>query len=466
VAPPRLRHDVGVHEVEVSRRPLEALAGVLTMEQARGLRAAAADNAAALSGRTVWNVNSTATGGGVAEMLRSLLGYVLDAGVRTRWLVLAGDPLFFALTKRLHNAIHGADHVPVPTDSDRAHYEGVLLRRNLPALLDLVSPRDVVILHDPQAAGLVVPLRKAGIPVIWRCHIGRDRPNATTQEAWDFLRPYVESADAVIFSCRRYAPAWLPPDRIKVIPPSIDPLSEKNRPIEPAERLRILVGAGLLAADGAAAVKGAGGSTPPPPAEARLVVQVSRWDRLKDMPGVILGFAEATVPDDVHLMLVGPDVTGVADDPEGTDVLAQCLATWQRLPSHLRDRVHLASVPMADTDENARIVNAIQRHASIVAQKSLAEGFGLTVAEAMWKSRPVIATAVGGIQDQIHDGADGLLIKEPRDLHAFGDALVTLLADPAFAGRLGDAAHRTVRARFLGDRHLAQYAELLESVLG
>jgi trehalose synthase len=369
------------------------------------------------------------------------------------------------LTKRLHNALHGVDHVATPTDSDRAHYEEVLLQRNLPDLLDLAGPRDVVILHDPQAAGLVVPLRAAGIPVIWRCHIGRDSPNATTQEAWEFLRPYVEPADAVIFSRRQYAPAWLPADRIRVIPPSIDPLSEKNRPIGPAERLRILVGAGLLARGGAGAIEGPPGSTPPPPAEARLVVQVSRWDRLKDMPGVILGFAEATIPDDVHLMLVGPDVTGVTDDPEGTEVLARCLATWQQLPSRLRDRVHLASVPMVDTDENARIVNAIQRHAAIVAQKSLAEGFGLTVAEAMWKSRPVVATAVGGIQDQIHDGADGLLIKEPQDLRAFGEAVVRLLADPPFAGRLGDAAHQTVRERFLGDRHLAQYAELLKSVL-
>jgi trehalose synthase len=455
-----------VYEVEVSRRPLAALAGALTSEQADRLRAVAARSAAALSGRTVWNVNSTATGGGVAEMLRSLLGYVLDAGVRSRWLVLAGDPLFFALTKRLHNAIHGADHTAAPTGSDRALYEQVLHRRNLPTLLDLVGPRDVVILHDPQAAGLVVPLRKAGIPAIWRCHIGRDSPNGTTDAAWDFLRPYVEPADAVIFSRRQYAPTWLSPDRIRVIPPSIDPLSEKNRPIDLTERLRILVGAGLLAGGSAGVIEGRPGSTPPPPAEARLIVQVSRWDRLKDMPGVILGFAEAAVPADVHLMLVGPDVTGVIDDPEGTDVLAQCRTTWQRLPSRLRDRVHLASVPMADTDENARIVNAIQRHASVVAQKSLAEGFGLTVAEAMWKSRPVVATAVGGIQDQIHDEADGLLITEPRDLHAFGDALVRLLADAPFAGRLGDAAHRTVRTRFLGDRHLAQYAELLESVLG
>ena len=196
------------------------------------------------------------------------------------------------------------------------------------------------------------------------------------------------------------------------------------------------------------------------------MVQVSRWDRLKDMPGVILGFAGAPVPDDVHLMLVGPDVAGVADDPESADVLAECRATWQRLPSRLRERVHLASVPMADPEENARIVNAIQRHASVVCQKSLAEGFGLTVTEAMWKARPVVATAVGGIQDQVHDGEDGLLIKDPHDLRALGDAVARLITDPALAHRLGEAAHRTVRSRFLGDRHLEQYAELLVSVLG
>ena len=452
-----------MHEVTVLRRPLAALAGVLTPEQASELRAVADRSAAALSGRTVWNVNSTATGGGVAEMLHSILGYVLDAGIRTRWLVLDGDPLFFALTKRLHNAMHGAGDGAGFGAEERGHYERVL-RRNLPDLLAVVSREDVVILHDPQTAGLIAPLQQAGIPVIWRCHIGRDSPNGTSEAAWAFLRPYLEPVDATIFSRRQYAPAWLSPERISVIPPSIDPLSEKNRPIAPPDRIRILRRAGLLAGDDVAGSSGAA-RTPPPSPEARLVVQVSRWDRLKDMPGVISGFAQASVPDDVHLMLVGPDVTGVVDDPEGAEVLAQCVATWQGLPGHLRQRVHLASVPVVDQEENARIINAIQRHASVVAQKSLAEGFGLTVAEAMWKSRPVVATAVGGIQDQIHDGTDGLLIKEPSDLRAFGAAVARLLADPELAQRLGEAAHRTVRARFLGDRHLAQYAALLESVL-
>ena len=447
-------------EVEVRPGSLEDLAGVLTAEQTDRLRAAAIRAVAAVRGRVVWNVNSTATGGGVAEMLRTLLGYAADAGVPTRWLVLDGEPEFFRLTKRLHNAIHGAG--AGPGEQDRAEYERVLLERNVPDLLRLVGPRDLVILHDPQTAGLVGPLRAAGFSVVWRCHIGRDTPNRAADAAWAFLRPYVEPADAFVFSRRQYAPAWVPADRLQVIPPSIDPLSAKNRSMTPDECVRTLVRAGFLREDGRT---GAVADPPPPPPAARLVVQVSRWDRLKDMPGVILGFAGAPVADDVHLMLVGPDVSGVSDDPEGAEVLADCVRTWRGLAPGLRQRVHLASVPMADVQENATIVNAVQRHAAVVVQKSLAEGFGLTVAEAMWKARPVVASAVGGIQDQITDGEDGVLVGDPRDLDAFGHALGGLLADPVAARRLGDAARRTVRSRFLGDRHLEQYVDLIGALL-
>jgi trehalose synthase len=450
-------------EVEVRPRSLEDLAGVLTAEQAERLRSTATRAAATLSGRVVWNVSSTATGGGVAEMLRTLLGYVGGAGMRTRWLVLAGDPEFFRLTKRLHNAIHGAGDSTGPGADERGHYERVLLQRNLPDLLAAVSREDLVILHDPQTAGLVGPLRRAGVPVVWRCHIGLDTPNPASEAAWEFLRPYVEPADAAVFSRREYAPPWLPADRLWVIPPSIDPLSAKNRPIPAAECVRILLRAGLLGTGGPT---GAVPDGPPPPPDARLVVQVSRWDRLKDMTGVILGFTRVAAADDVHLMLVGPDVAGVTDDPEGAEVLAECVATWRALPPGLRGRVHLASAPMHDADENATIVNAVQRHASVVVQKSLAEGFGLTVAEAMWKARPVVASAVGGIQDQISDGEDGLLVRDPHDLSAFGAAVGRLLADPPLAQRLGAAAHRTVASHFLGDRHLEQYADLVETVLG
>lgn len=453
-----------MQEVEFVPRPIEALGGVLPAEQAERFRAAAGRAAATLAGRTVWNVSSTATGGGVAEMLHTLLGYVAGAGVRTRWLVLAGDTDFFAATKRLHNAIHGVGVVPALDAADQLAYDSVQAR-NLPELMSRVRPQDLVLLHDPQTAGLVEPLRRAGIPVLWRSHIGLDTRTGTSDSAWDFLRRYVHSADAVVFSRRQYAPSWVPADRLWVISPSIDPLSAKNLPIAPEECVRVLRRAGLLSTGGApgpATVQGA----PPPPADARLVVQVSRWDRLKDMAGVMLGFARMSpLQAGTHLMLVGPAVAGVTDDPEGAQVYAECLQTWRTLPAGVRGRVHLASVPTDDPTENATIVNAVQRHAAVVVQKSLAEGFGLTVAEAMWKARPVVASAVGGIRDQIVDGQHGLLIADPYDLDAFAAAVERVLGDVRLGRRLGEAAHQRVRGQYLGDRHLGQYAELFEAVL-
>ena len=203
------------------------------------------------------------------------------------------------------------------------------------------------------------------------------------------------------------------------------------------------------------------------PDGARIVLQVSRWDRLKDMAGVLSGFAGhlSRLPEDVHLMLVGPDVSGVSDDPEGAEVLQECLAIWREQPSEARHRLHLCSLPMDDIDENAHLVNALQRRAAIVVQKSLVEGFGLTVTEPMWKGRPVIASRVGGIQDQIVDGESGLLLDDPADLAAFGAKLNGLLRDDELAERLGTAARARVRDLFLGDRHLIQYVELFESLL-
>jgi trehalose synthase len=452
-----------VHRVDVVPRQLEALANLLPAEQAERFRAAAARARQVLAGRVVWNVSSTAAGGGVAEMLHALLAYVAGASIQTGWLVMAGDPDFFRLTKRLHNGIHG---VPVGawTAEEHRYYESVL-QRNAPELLRYVHPDDVVLLHDPQPAGLVGPLRQAGTTVVWRSHIGRDVPNEASVAAWEFLRRYVEPADAFVFSRRQYAPPWIPADRLWVIPPSIDPLSPKNRALSEDERLAVLLGNGLLAGGrpvGSARVEGAS----PPAPSVPLVVQVSRWDRLKDMAGVMHGFAQLPASvSDVHLMLAGPAVDEVSDDPEGAEVLAECLHTWRGLPPAVRDRVHLASLPMDDPELNALMVNALQRHATVAVQKSLAEGFGLTVAEAMWKVRPVVASAVGGIQDQIVDGRDGLLVRDPYDLPAFAAALARVLADPVLARRLGDAAHVRVREQFLGDRHLGQYAELFETLL-
>jgi trehalose synthase len=203
------------------------------------------------------------------------------------------------------------------------------------------------------------------------------------------------------------------------------------------------------------------------PGDARLVVQISRWDRLKDMTGVLTGFVDnlTSLPADVHLLLVGPEVAGVSDDPEGADVLAECRTRWAALGPGEQSRVHLVCLPMDDVDENAHLVNALQRHASVVVQKSLVEGFGLTVTEAMWKARPVVASAIGGIQDQIVDGENGLLLRDPRDLDGFARAVSRLLEEPGLAATLGAAARATVDEHFLGDRHLEAYADLFRSLL-
>jgi trehalose synthase len=203
------------------------------------------------------------------------------------------------------------------------------------------------------------------------------------------------------------------------------------------------------------------GDDGPPPLARRTVVQVSRWDRLKDMPGVLQGYADH-VDGRAHLLLVGPNVTGVADDPGGAAVFEECVELWRRLPHAQRQHVHLACLPTADVEENAVIVNALQRHARVVTQKSLAEGFGLTVAEAMWKGTPVVASAVGGIVDQITD-ACGVLLPDPSDLSAFGTAVRDLIEHPQVAEKMGAAA-RERAADFLPDVHLARWASVLSAL--
>jgi trehalose synthase len=425
----------------------------------------------------IWHVNATAHGGGVAEMLQTLLAYGKGSHIENRWLVLDGNTDFFVITKRLHNLLHGdaGDGGPLGA-AERASYEGVLAM-NLAEMQSRIDGRDIVLLHDPQTAGMIDGLRATGARVAWRCHIGRDTGNDLTDTGWAFLRPYVDRADAFVFSRREYAPEWVDEQRLVVIPPSIDPFSAKNRELDPPTVGAVLTTVGLVGGaesdgpihferrDGEAGTvrhhTGLIAAGPPPPADARLVVQVSRWDRLKDMAGVLTAFVTmaADGPGDAHLMLVGPDVSGVDDDPEGAAVFAECRALWSSLRDGVRRRVHLASIPMDDVDENAIIINALQRHAYMVVQKSLAEGFGLTVTEAMWKARPVIASRVGGIQDQIVDGRDGVLINH-YDLDAAAAAMVRLLDDPALANRLGSAARTRVQDHFLGDRHLSQYVEL------
>jgi trehalose synthase len=452
-----------MHDVKMSPRSLRALTAVLPPDQASELEAAVAQVREVMAGRRLWNVSATETGGGVAEMLRTLLGYLIAAGVEARWLVLDGNEEFFATTKCLHNAVHGLGSPEDLGPGAHADYRRTL-EANMPALLRQVRRQDLVLLHDPQSAGLLQPVKDGGVRVAWRSHIGRDVPNEQSVAAWEFLRAYVEQADAFVFSRSQHAPGWVPPGKLWIIPPSIDPLATKNRQMSPEESCRVLCGAGLLATNRTAPSPTIAGGPPPRP-DARLIVQVSRWDRLKDMAGVMAAFGRADLPEDVHLMLAGPAVTGVTDDPEGAAVLGECLAKWQCLPDGIRDRVSLVSVPMDDVEQNATIVNALQQHATVVTQKSLAEGFGLTVAEAMWKSKPMVASAVGGIQDQITDGQDGLLIEDPTDLDAFASALRRLMTERELPRLLAGAAHRRVVQNFLDDRQVVRSTQLLSAMV-
>ena len=197
-----------------------------------------------------------------------------------------------------------------------------------------------------------------------------------------------------------------------------------------------------------------------------VVLQVSRWDRLKDPLGVIRGFVDHVAPTtDAHLVYAGPAVEAVADDPEGKQVLQEAQAYFGQLDAEAKDRVHLTALPMDDLAENAAIVNALQRRADVIVQKSIAEGFGLTVAEGMWKARPVVASRIGGIQDQIIDGETGILLDDPTDLAAYGAAVRGLLEDPEAARRMGQAAMARVRDEFLAVRSLMQYLNLMEKLL-
>ena len=468
-----------VNAVEVPRRPASLLEPIIGGRRYVALVRAADQVRRLLAGRSIWNVNSTATGGGVAEMLQVLVGYVSDLSIPIGWLVITGDAEFFAITKRLHNQIHGVRAGGQLGAADAQHYTR-MLTANAVELAGRIRPGDIALLHDPQTAGLVGPLARAGARVVWRCHIGVDWENDATRAGWDFLRPHLGPVEAYVFSRREYVPSWLPNHKVSVIPPSIDPFSPKNQDLDAAIVQAILVKLGVL--DGAApqvparfvrrngdmdtvsrpaAITGEGRPGPCDP----VLLQVSRWDRLKDMAGVMRGFADHVVPGGPgHLMLAGPAVAGVSDDPEGAAVYGECLLQWQDLPAAARARIMLVTLPLDDIDENAAMVNALQRHATVIAQKSLAEGFGLTVSEGMWKGRPVIGSAVGGIIDQIADGT-GILLPDPTDLKAFGQAARLLLADHAQATRQGQAAHAYVRENYLGDIHLMRYASLLCSLV-
>jgi trehalose synthase len=423
--------------------------------------------AAALNGRTVWHVNSTATGGGVAELLRSGLEWHDRVGLRARWLVVSGSAEYFALTKRLHDMLHGRPGGEPLGEGERTLYDEATTDQARAALQE-IQPGDIVVLHDPQPLGMAPYLRAAGAQVIWRSHIGTRHLNDEVQAAWTFLQPSLAACRKLVFS----SPAYVPPfarDQAAVIYPSIDPLSDKCAELDPGAVTRVLAGIGLQ--DGSAGLDGSAPSParpvarviqdhPVPPA-ADVVLQVARWDRLKDVPGALTAFAQHIAPaSQAELVLAGPDPDDIADDPVAQQVFDDVLQARRALSPAIRARTHLVVLSLRDQAANARIVNALQRRATVVTQKSLEEGFGLSVTEAMWKRRAVVASAVGGLTEQVTDGVHGLLVTDPRDLAGFGAAVTRLLADPPLRDRLADAGHARVAGRFLVTRELADYARL------
>ena len=475
---------VALQEVPLPEVAIEGLrdaAGPMAWERLTEAHARARE---LLAGRAVWSINSTAIGGGVAEILRTMLPYARAGGLDARWLIVRAGADFFGVTKRIHNFLHEhpGDGGPLGA-AQRSAYERVLDGAGR-ALRDVIGPGDVVVLHDPQTLGLAVGLKRLGATVIWRCHIGTDRPGGLSEAAWDFLWPYVqEQPDVAVFSRRAIVPARLPLEAVRIIVPSIDPCSVKNADMSSELAASILAYTGIVERPGepsaAPAFHGVHG-TPrrvrhrcdvlragPAPrlGRDRLVVHVCRWDRIKDPVGAMRGFAEHTLPHaQAHLILAGPTVHTVTDDPEEPGVLDEVQAAWRALAHQQRCRVTVACVPMHDVEENAAIVNALQRHADVIVKKSLEEGFGLGVTEALWKRRAVVASDVGGHRDQITHQHNGLLV-DPTDPRSFGHAIAELLADPARASALGDAGHDVVERHFLHSRQLAEWDELLVALV-
>jgi len=365
-----------------------------------------------LRNRRVVNVNSTRVGGGVAEILNRLVPLLQEVGIDARWEVIRGTQEFFDLTKRMHNALHGKPDTF--TAQDREIYN-TATEDNL-ASLDLGA--DIVFIHDPQPAGLIRARRELGNKWIWRCHIDVSAP---APGAWEFIAPLVEKYDLAVFSAPQFSRELPIPEVL--IAPSIDPLSDKNRELRESEIEQVLQRIGVRS-------------------DKPIVTQVSRFDRFKDPLGVIDAFKLARERVDCQLILVGGSAT---DDPEGAQVLKE-----------VRERaaddadIHVVDLPPTSNVE----INAIQRASTVVIQKSLKEGFGLTVSEALWKGKPVIAGAVGGIPLQITHKYSGILT---HTVEGTAFWIKMLLSAPEFAARLGENGREHVRNNFLLTRHMRDY---------
>jgi trehalose synthase len=365
-----------------------------------------------LENKRIITVNSTAVGGGVAEILNRMVPLCGELGVTIRWDVIKGGEDFFAVTKRIHNALHGKAEQFTTHDRDvfRATTESNLSSMDLDA--------DIVFIHDPQPVGLVAARSRRPSGWIWRCHIDVSEPQ---KDVWAFLAEYVNGYDASVFSAPQFGRDLAMPQVL--IAPSIDPLSDKNRELTEAEvdavldRLKV-------------------------PKDKPMVTQISRFDKLKDPVGVIQAFRLAQRYNDCRLVLAGG---GATDDPEGKEVLAAVHEAANGDPD-----IHILDLPPTANVE----INALQRASTIVLQKSLKEGFGLTVSEALWKGKPVIAGAVGGIPLQIAHRYSGILT---HTIEGTAFWIKQLLNSPDFAKKLGENGREHVRTNFLLTRHLREY---------
>ncbi|OFV95056.1 MAG: glycosyl transferase family 1 [Acidobacteria bacterium RIFCSPLOWO2_02_FULL_61_28] len=387
---------------------LEDYAAVVGQAEIHELR----ELAMRLSGRRVKMVNSTAVGGGVAEILNRLVPLLNELGVQTQWEVLKGGNDFFAVTKAFHNALHGE------SCECRPEWFDLFLTVNEENRRQMGFDEDFIVIHDPQPLALVQAREGRNNHWIWRCHIDLSRPNA---QVWNFLRPMVERFDAAMFSAPPFTQSLPIPQYLFY--PSIDPLSDKNRELPPEfiqsvlERFQV---------------------DPKRP----ILTQISRFDRLKDPVGVVQAYRKVRKYFDCQLVLAGG---GATDDPEGDMVLREVQEAAQTDPD-----IHILNLPPWSHLE----INALQRASTIVIQKSLREGFGLTVAEALLKKKPVVASAVGGIPVQVIHKVTGVLA---HSIEGTAYQIRFLLSNPDFARRLGENGHEHVKENFLLTHNIRRY---------
>jgi trehalose synthase len=372
-----------------------------------------------LKGRRLLHVNSTRWGGGVAEMLHRLVPLFQDLKIDTRWDVIEGNPDFYQVTKSFHNALQGTTQ----NISDKMYEAYVKTNQENARKMDLDA--DMVIIHDPQPAPLISE-RKKSSTWLWRCHIDASHPQ---RKVWNFLKNYVSRYDGAIFSLPDFSQKLSIPQYLMY--PSIDPLSDKNKDLSPEVIDEVVGRYGI-------------------PRNKPMILQVSRFDRFKDPLGVIQAYEMVKRYNDCCLVLAGG---GAADDPEGAQVLAEVEAAAKKDP----DIIIIELRP----DSNIEIT-ALQRAATVVLQKSLKEGFGLTVAEAMWKGRPVIGGFVGGITVQIVYGQTGFTV---NSVEGCAYRIRYLLNNPEFASHMGDNAREYTRRNFLVTRHIVDYLSLMVSAL-